>query len=864
MQMKPLCLITLALLSSHVFAADYTVSNNTELLNTVGLLQPGDNLILADGTYSDLSLTISNSGTASERIIIKPQNPGTVIFSGQQNILINGDYITFRDIAFLNGGVGPARVRLIEIDGSHIRITGLRIEDFNQGNLSTDTATWIYGRNGTTASPNQYNRIDHNYFKGKTSGGNIVHFAPQDNQFDQIDHNYFSRPVLGENGGSSVRIGSTGLADSYSTIEYNLFERADGEAEIVSVKSGNTTFQYNTVVNSQGEISLRRGHDNTVQNNFFLQTDSSLSYANGVAVRGNNAIVKDNYFDGLTPNSAKPDNAAIAIYAGNIEDVPDDTVFKHEVAKNANVSGNTVANTNGLSISLTTDYLQGNPPKNLLPSFINLQSNTVVANDSTLFDDDPGNANITWTGNTAWGGDIGLTPVPSGVIETDPALARDANGVLRPSLPSGAPLTVADVGPDWFTPLPGQARFVSPANSATDIASSGTTLQWTNGGAATSHDVYFGTTASLDADDFKGNQTALTYITDQLLEGTTYYWRIDAVNDQGTTTGITWSFATAGVGGDNSITILPSDDSYVRSNFPDENNGNKPFVRVRAAGTTDAYLKFNVSGISGTVSSAKLRLYSQDRAIDDTTVHAVNDNNWSESTLTHANAPDIGNALDTVSNIQPESWIEFDITSHITADGLYTLALTSTQNRGGLDYDSSEASSNKPELVITFEAAPSNTPPEFKSDPFTKLNAMQDTLYNAGISGKATDSDGDPLSFTKLSGPAWLTIAASGNLSGTPGAADVGLNSFLVKVEDDRGGSDTATLNIIVDPSPQIAGDVNGDGNVDMNDYMAFLSAYGSVQGDANYNSAADMNNDGVINFTDFQLWYQAFILQAG
>jgi hypothetical protein len=95
--------------------------------------------------------------------------------------------------------------------------------------------------------------------------------------------------------------------------------------------------------------------------------------------------------------------------------------------------------------------------------------------------------------------------------------------------------------------------------------------------------------------------------------------------------------------------------------------------------------------------------------------------------------------------------------------------------------------------------APSNNPPTFASDPFSKPNATEDAPYNQSIASNVSDSDNDPLTFSKISGPAWLSVASSGALSGTPGSGDVGVNQFTVRVEDGRGGSDEATLNITVD-----------------------------------------------------------------
>jgi hypothetical protein len=102
-------------------------------------------------------------------------------------------------------------------------------------------------------------------------------------------------------------------------------------------------------------------------------------------------------------------------------------------------------------------------------------------------------------------------------------------------------------------------------------------------------------------------------------------------------------------------------------------------------------------------------------------------------------------------------------------------------------------------IVAAFRAGGvANNPPAFTTDPIAKPNASQSQAYSGTLSGSASDPDADPLTFAKSAGPAWLSVAANGTLSGTPGAGDVGLNSFTVSVSDGRGGSDTATLQITV------------------------------------------------------------------
>ena len=57
----------------------------------------------------------------------------------------------------------------------------------------------------------------------------------------RLDHNFFGpRPPLGSNGGETIRIGTSeeSLSDSLTLVERNIFDRTNGEIEIISIKSG--------------------------------------------------------------------------------------------------------------------------------------------------------------------------------------------------------------------------------------------------------------------------------------------------------------------------------------------------------------------------------------------------------------------------------------------------------------------------------------------------------------------------------------------------------------------------------------------------------------------------------------------------
>jgi alpha-amylase len=93
-----------------------------------------------------------------------------------------------------------------------------------------------------------------------------------------------------------------------------------------------------------------------------------------------------------------------------------------------------------------------------------------------------------------------------------------------------------------------KAAVPDPVNGETNV-STAIELSWLAGDGAVSHDVYFGTdyndvndAADPDVLPGRGNQTARTFNPGILNYNTTYYWRIDEIDGDTTTTGALWSF----------------------------------------------------------------------------------------------------------------------------------------------------------------------------------------------------------------------------------------------------------------------------------------------------------------------------------
>ena len=149
----------------------------------------------------------------------------------------------------------------------------------------------------------------------------------------------------------------------------------------------------------------------------------------------------------------------------------------------------------------------------------------------------------------------GFNPLPSRYVVDLSAITGEADAVLRFRFDSNGATSgdfwqIDDIEVEVFEAdanlanLPEPATEPNPVDGVSDVAP-GADLAWTAGAQSDSHDVYFGTGLPLGPEDFRDNTANDFYDPGPLTADTTYYWRVDEVNAEGSVRGCTWSFRTA-------------------------------------------------------------------------------------------------------------------------------------------------------------------------------------------------------------------------------------------------------------------------------------------------------------------------------
>ncbi|MCL4306325.1 T9SS type A sorting domain-containing protein [bacterium] len=140
-------------------------------------------------------------------------------------------------------------------------------------------------------------------------------------------------------------------------------------------------------------------------------------------------------------------------------------------------------------------------------------------------------------------------------------------------------------------PLPGQATNPDPADGSTNVQIT-TTLVWDAASNAVSYEIFLGTAEPL----VSIGTTNLTSIQppSDLSHETTYLWRVNSINETGTTAGLLWSFTTEAASAADDA-VLPKS-FKVGAAYPNPFNNN---VRINLSVAQESQLQARIFDISG-------------------------------------------------------------------------------------------------------------------------------------------------------------------------------------------------------------------------------------------------------------------------
>ncbi|ATO14065.1 alkaline phosphatase [Micromonospora sp. WMMA2032] len=163
-----------------------------------------------------------------------------------------------------------------------------------------------------------------------------------------------------------------------------------------------------------------------------------------------------------------------------------------------------------------------------------------------------------------------------------------------------------------------------------------------------------------------------------------------------------------------SVTFTPVADTYVQSDAAGTNYGTATQIVVDNSPVRRMFLRFTVSGVSGTITNATLRLRTisgNDGSNVGGTVRAMSSTSWSETGTTWNNQPAVdGATMGSIGSVGAGSWYEVDVTAAVTGNGTFSFGATSTSSDGAY-YSSRESGGNAPQLVITTGSTPPSGDP---------------------------------------------------------------------------------------------------------------------------------------------------------
>ncbi|MCE9671478.1 DNRLRE domain-containing protein [Myxococcus stipitatus] len=163
------------------------------------------------------------------------------------------------------------------------------------------------------------------------------------------------------------------------------------------------------------------------------------------------------------------------------------------------------------------------------------------------------------------------------------------------------------------------------------------------------------------------------------------------------------------------ITLIASADTYVLSTAPTTRFSLSPTLELDRSPEAEAYFKFFVAPLQGTLTSARLRVFALDGSVDGPTVHDPPGVHTWNGLTTWETRPDLGANWPVVSvgKVVSGTWIEFDLSDMYFSQNAFTDIFLKADSTDGVTLASLEYPDEalRPRLVLTVESATDHPPP---------------------------------------------------------------------------------------------------------------------------------------------------------
>jgi hypothetical protein len=254
-----------------------------QLVRTLAAARPGDRIAVEPGTYADVVLNLAQGGGAAGRPVVIDGN-NAVTFTGATRIQVGTGHVVLRGFNFRDAGT-----EIVTVTAPHVRITESNF--VNCGDPKKPQAECVIVRLGGANA-----EIDFNSFAGSHSMSIKIR-AGGDGDRSQpthafIHHNVFRDIVRqSSNGQEPIQIagpnGGGTNAELHARIEHNLFYRAEGDREAVSLKTPGTTLRWNVFRDIDAAPNIRGSRSAVVAGNLLIRTRP-------IRINGSDHRVEDN------------------------------------------------------------------------------------------------------------------------------------------------------------------------------------------------------------------------------------------------------------------------------------------------------------------------------------------------------------------------------------------------------------------------------------------------------------------------------------------------------------------------------------------------------------------------------------------